>query len=119
MWYVTDKNQHMDPRCFGDLTLLLKTILIDSTYLVSRYITERSFKDDTFIRLPFDCGIHSIGQLTTAWAKQNGEWDNLVWRVSDEIANEVVDFFDSLSPEAEQVCYIANVYAITRDENET
>ena len=36
MWYVTDKDQHMGPRCFGDLTLLLKTIFIDSLALVAR-----------------------------------------------------------------------------------
>lgn len=42
MWYVIDKDQHMDPRCFDDLTLLLKTIFIDSPALVARYITERS-----------------------------------------------------------------------------
>ena len=74
MWYVTDKDQHMDPRCFDDLALLLKTIFIDSPALVARYITERSpLESVTFLDLPFNCGSHSIGELTVAWARENGE----------------------------------------------
>lgn len=99
MWYVTDKDQHMDPRCFGDLTLLLKTILIDSPALVARYITERSLLESiTSLDLPFDCDPHSIGELTVAWARENGEWDNLIWRIADSVADEVVDCFEDFQP---------------------
>lgn len=116
MWYVTDKDQHMDPRCFGDLTLLLKTIFIDSPALVARYITECSLLEPiTSLDLPFDCGSHSIGELTAAWARENGEWDNLVWRVADAVADEVVDCFENFQPGDTEICYIGNIYAITKD----
>ena len=37
MWYVTDKDQHMDPRCFGDLSLLIKTLIHDDDKMVIEY----------------------------------------------------------------------------------
>ena len=116
MWYVTDKDQHMDPRCFDDLALLLKTIFIDSPALVARYITERSpLESVTFLDLPFNCGSHSIGELTVAWARENGEWDNLVWRIADVVADEVVDCFENFQLGDTEICYIGNIYAITKD----
>ena len=45
MYYLTDRYEHMDPRCSGDLKLLVKTILIDDERGVIEYI-DRGMKDE-------------------------------------------------------------------------
>lgn len=116
MWYVIDKEQNMKPKCFGDLSLLLKTILIDSPTLVKEYINELSILEPiTSLDLPFDYGTHSIGELTVVWAKENGEWDNLVWKVADLLADEVINCFEDFQPGDTEICYIGEMYAITKD----
>lgn len=45
MYYLTDRKEHMDPRCFGDLKLLVKTILIDDEREVIEHI-DRGMKDE-------------------------------------------------------------------------
>lgn len=113
MWYVTDKDQHMDPRCFGDLTLLVKTILIDSPSLVARYINETTLSD--MFTLARDVGTYSIGDVTVAMAKYRGEWEDLVWRLSDEIADWIVETFENFQPGDTEIVYLANTYVITKD----
>lgn len=116
MYYLTDRNEHMDQRCFNDLTLLLKTIFIDSPTLVEKYANERSLLEPiTSLDLPFGYGTHSIGELTVAWAKENGEWDNLVWKVAEGMAEEMLDAFaDCWMDGEEEILYLGN-YVITHD----
>ena len=113
MYYLTDKYEHMDPRCFGDLTLLVKSILIDNPNLVARYINENTLSD--ILPLPYDMGDYSIGDITVEIAKSRGQWEDLVWRLSDEIADWIVETFENFQPGDTEIVYLAGTYAITKD----
>lgn len=115
MYYLTDRKEHMDPRCFGDLKLLVKTILIDDEIEVIDYIN-RGMEDepDGSIDVPY-VGTLTVGEIAVGWAKQNGKWDELVWKIAEGIAEEMLDAFaDCWMDGEEEILYFGN-YAITHD----
>lgn len=115
MYYLTDRNEHMDPRCFGDLKLLIKTILIDNEREVIEHI-DRGMEDEpnTSIEVPY-AGTLTVGEIAVDWAKQNGKWDELVWNVAEGMAEEMLDTFaDCWMNGEEEILYLGN-YAITHD----
>lgn len=115
MYYLTDRNEHMDPRCFGDLKLLAKTILIDDEKEVIEYI-DRVMKDEpnASIEVPY-VGTLTVGEIAVNWAKQNGKWDELVWNIAEGMAEEMLDaFVDCWMDGEEEVLYLGS-YAITHD----
>lgn len=115
MYYLTDKNEHMDPRCFGDLKLLVKTILIDDEKEVIKYI-DRGMKDkpNASIEVPY-VGPLSVGEIAVDWAKQNGKWNELVWNIAEGMAKKMLDAFaDCWMDGEEEILYLGN-YAITHD----
>ena len=117
MWYVTDKDQHMDPRCFGDLSLLIKTLIHDDDKMVIEYINKQVDPDAYIfdeVTLPY-IGPHiALGELTVAYAKYNGKWDELIWQIADEIEESVLDCFEEMQPGDTEIVYVGN-YAITHD----
>lgn len=115
MYYLTDRNEHMDPRCFGDLKLLAKTILIDDEKEVIEYI-DHGMKDEpnASIEVPY-VGTLTVGEIAVNWAKQNGKWDELVWNIAEGMAEEMLDTFaDCWMDGEEEILYLGN-YAITHD----
>lgn len=115
MYYLTDRNEHMDPRCFGDLKLLVKTILIDNEREVIEHI-DRGMVDEpnASIEVPY-AGTLTVGEIAVDWAKQNGKWDELVWNVAEGMAEEMLDTFaDCWMNGEEKILYLGN-YAITHD----
>lgn len=115
MYYLTDRNEHMDPRCFGDLKLLVKTILIDNEREVIEYI-DRGMKDEpnASIEVPY-VGTLTVGEIAVNWAKQNGKWDELVWNIAEGMAEEMLDTFaDCWMNGEEEILYLGS-YAITHD----
>lgn len=115
MYYLTDRKEHMDPRCFGDLKLLVKTILIDDEREVIEHI-DRGMVDEpnASIEVPY-AGTLTVGEIAVDWAKQNGKWDELVWNVAEEMVEEMLDTFaDCWMNGEEEILYLGN-YAITHD----
>lgn len=115
MYYLTDRKEHMDPRCFGDLKLLVKTILIDDEKEVIEHI-DRGMKDEpnASIEVPY-VGTLTVGEIAVDWAKQNGKWDELVWNIAEGMAEEMLDTFaDCWMNGEEEILYLGN-YAITHD----
>lgn len=115
MYYLTDRKEHMDPRCFGDLKLLVKTILIDDEKEVIEHI-DRGMKDEpnASIEVPY-VGTLTVGEIAVDWAKQNGKWDELVWNIAEGMAEEMLDTFaDCWINGEEEILYLGN-YAITHD----
>ena len=115
MYYLTDRKEHMDPRCFGDLKLLIKTILIDDEKEVIEHI-DRGMKDEpnASIEVPY-VGTLTVGEIAVDWAKQNGKWDELVWNIAEGMAEEMLDTFaDCWMNGEEEILYLGN-YAITHD----
>lgn len=115
MYYLTDRNEHMDARCFGDLKLLVKTILIDDEKEVIEHI-DRGMKDEpnASIEVPY-VGTLTVGEIAVDWAKQNGKWDELVWNIAEGMAEEMLDTFaDCWMNGEEEILYLGN-YAITHD----
>ena len=115
MYYLTDRNGHMDPRCFGDLELLVKTILIDDERGVIEYI-DRGMKDEPIssINVPY-VGTLTMGEIVVNWAKQNGKWDEVVWSIAEGMAEEMMDAFAGCWMDGEkEILYLGN-YAITHD----
>lgn len=117
MYYLTDRNEHMDSRCFGDLKLLAKTILIDDEKTVTEYIN-RHIDPDAYIfdnvTLPYIGHNIGLGELTVAYAKHIGKWNELIWKIADEIEESVFDCFDNMQPGDTEIVYVGN-YAITHD----
>ena len=117
MWYVTDKDQHMDPRCFGDLSLLLKTIMENDEKGVIRYINERMDPDSAVtynFTVPYIGDKINLGELTVSWAKFSGKWNELIWLIADRLQEEVLDCFESMQSGDTEIVYVGN-YAITHD----
>lgn len=115
MYYLTDRKEHMDPRCFGDLKLLVKTILIDDEREVIEHI-DRGMKDEpnASIEVPY-VGTLTVGEIAVGWAKQNGKWDELVWNIAEGMAEEMLDTFaDCWMNGEEEILYLGD-YAITHD----
>lgn len=115
MYYLTDRKEHMDARCFGDLKLLVKTILIDDEKEVIEHI-DRGMKDEpnASIEVPY-VGTLTVGEIAVDWAKQNGKWDELVWNIAEGMAEEMLDTFaDCWMNGEEEILYLGN-YAITHD----
>lgn len=115
MYYLTDRKEHMDPRCFGDLKLLVKTILIDDEREVIEHI-DRGMKDEpnASIEVPY-VGTLTVGEIAVDWAKQNGKWDELVWNIAEGMAEEMLDTFaDCWMNGEEEILYFGD-YAITHD----
>lgn len=115
MYYLTDRKEHMDPRCFGDLKLLVKTILIDDEREVIEHI-DRGMKDEpnASIEVPY-VGTLTVGEIAVDWAKQNGKWDEFVWNIAEGMAEEMLDTFaDCWMNGEEEILYLGN-YAITHD----
>lgn len=115
MYYLTDRKEHMDARCFGDLKLLVKTILIDDEKEVIEHI-DRGMKDEpnASIEVPY-VGTLTVGEIAVDWAKQNGKWDELVWNIAEGMAEEMLDTFaDCWMNGEEEIIYLSN-YAITHD----
>lgn len=117
MWYVTDKDQHMDPRCFGDLSLLVKTLIQDDEKMVTEYIN-RHVDPDAYIfdnvTLPYIGPNISLGELTVAYAKHTEKWNELIWQIADEIEESVLDCFENMRPGDTEIVYVGD-YAITHD----
>lgn len=115
MYYLTDRKEHMDARCFGDLKLLVKTILIDDEKEVIEHI-DRGMKDEpnASIEVPY-VGTLTVGEIAVDWAKQNGKWGELVWNIAEGMAEEMLDTFaDCWMNGEEEILYLGN-YAITHD----
>lgn len=115
MYYLTDRKEHMDPRCFGDLKLLVKTILIDDEKEVIEHI-DCGMKDEpnASIEVPY-VGTLTVGEIAVDWAKQNGKWDELVWNIAEGMAEEMLDTFAGCWMNGEEeILYLGN-YAITHD----
>lgn len=115
MYYLTDRKEHMDARCFGDLKLLVKTILIDDEKEVIEHI-DRGMKDEpnASIEVPY-VGTFTVGEIAVDWVKQNGKWDELVWNIAEGMAEEMLDTFaDCWMNGEEEILYLGN-YAITHD----
>ncbi len=115
MYYLTDKYEHMDPRCFGDLKLLVKTILADDERGVIEYIN-RGMKDELIssVNVPY-VGTLTMGEIVVNWAKQNSKWDEVVWSIAEGMAEEMMDAFaDCWMDGEEEILYLGN-YAITHD----
>lgn len=115
MYYLTDRNEHMDPRCFGDLKLLIKTILIDDEVAVINYI-DRNMKDEPIssINVPY-VGTLTVGEIAVNWAKQNGKWDEVIWSIAEGMEEEMLDAFaDCWMDGEEEILYFGD-YAITHD----
>ncbi len=115
MYYLTDRKEHMDPRCFGDLKLLIKTVLIDDEVAVIKHI-DRGMEDEPIssVNVPY-AGTLTIGEIVVNWAKQNGKWDEVVWNVAEGIEEEMLDAFaDCWIDGDEEILYFGD-YAITHD----
>lgn len=118
MWYMTNKNQQMDARCFNQLNLLLKSIIENDEKEVVRYINESMDPDSTIIydfTVPYIGDHISLGELTVAWAKFSNKWDMLIREIVDTLEEEVLDYFEDMRiNNEEQVLYVGN-YIIMHD----
>ena len=110
MWYVTDTSEHMDPRGFNNLSLLINTIIEYDEKAVIRYIDNHTDSDAylfTSMDLPY-IGSVKVGELTVAYAKYTGAYEALVLAISVEMAEEIEDCYEGRP-------YQINNYLITKD----
>ena len=110
MWYVTDTSEHMDPRGFNNLSLLIYTIIEYDEKFVIRYINNNTDPDAylfTDIDLPY-IGNVKIGEIIVAYAKYIEAYGALVLAISVEIAEQIEDCYEGRP-------YQFNNYLIIKD----
>lgn len=116
MYYLTNKYEPMNSRrCFDDLKLLIRTILIDNEIEAIKYIdSDMQSEPISSIEVPY-AGILTIGEIVVNWAKQNDKWDEVVWHIAERIEEEMLDAFADCWMDGGKKSFIFNNYAITRD----
>ena len=115
MYYLTNKYDHTDSRCFGNLRLLIEAVLFnDETEVIKHIDSGMQNEPISSVEVPY-AGTLTIGEIVVNWAKQNDKWDEVVWHTAEKMEEEMLDAFADCWMDGEkEILYFSN-YVITHD----